>query len=108
MRMGTVVFGGDRSLDGLAEQLASIEAQGFDTVWMPQIFSWDTLTALAVAGRATARIELGTAVVPTYPRHPTMLAGQALTTNAAVGGRLALGIGLSHKLVIEDLMGLSF
>ena len=108
MRMGTVVFGSDRSLEALGEQLAGIEAAGFDTVWMPQIFGWDTLTALAVAGRSTSRIELGTAVVPTYPRHPTMLAAQALTTNAAVGGRLALGIGLSHKLVIEDLMGLSF
>ena len=73
MRIGVVAFGSDRSLDELADQLAGFEAAGFDTIWMPQIFGWDTLTALAVAGRATSRIELGTAVVPTYPRHPTML-----------------------------------
>ncbi len=108
MRIGTVVWGGNATLEQLAEQLQRIEAAGFATAWMPQIFGWDTLTALAVAGRATERIELGTAVVPTYPRHPMMLAAQALTTNAAVDGRLALGIGLSHKVVIETMMGLSF
>ena len=54
------------------------------------------------------RIELGTAVVPTYPRHPMVLAGQALTASAASGGRLTLGIGLSHQLVIEGMWGYSF
>ena len=54
------------------------------------------------------RIELGTSVVPTFPRHPMMLAQQALTVNAASGGRLCLGIGLSHKIVIENMMGLSY
>jgi F420-dependent oxidoreductase-like protein len=68
----------------------------------------DALTALAVAGREVPGIELGTAVVPTYPRHPAMLAAQALTTQAIIGGRLALGIGLSHQVVIESMFGLSF
>jgi F420-dependent oxidoreductase-like protein len=53
-------------------------------------------------------IELGTAVVPTYPRHPAALAQQALTTAAACGGRLVLGIGVSHKIVIEDMYGYDF
>jgi F420-dependent oxidoreductase-like protein len=108
MRIGPAIFGDGLSLGALGERFAAIEAAGFDTVWMPQIFGWDTLTALAVAGRSTSRIELGTAVVPTFPRHPMMLAAQALTTNAALGGRLVLGIGLSHKIVIEDMLGLSF
>ena len=84
------------------------EADGFDTYWAPQIFGHDALTALAVAGREVPRIELGTSVVPTFPRHPMMLAQQALTVNAACEGRLTLGIGLSHQVVIEQLMGLSF
>jgi len=46
--------------------------------------------------------------VPTYPRHPMMLAQQCHTVNAASGGRLTLGIGLSHKIVIENMMGMSF
>ena len=59
-------------------------------------------------GRETERIELGTAVVPTYPRHPVTMAQQALTVQAASRGRFTLGIGLSHKFVIEDMWGMSF
>src|SRR3954453_1997389 len=75
---------------------------------MPQIFGLDALTALAVVGREVPDIELGTSVIPTYPRHPMMLAGQALTTQNATNGRLALGIGLSHQIVVESMWGLSF
>ena len=79
------------------------------TAWVPHIpWSLDALTALALAGRATSRIELGTAVVPTYPRHPLALAQQALSTQAACGGRLLLGIGPSHPVVIESMHGLSY
>ncbi|MGQ0803367.1 MAG: LLM class F420-dependent oxidoreductase, partial [Actinomycetota bacterium] len=66
------------------------------------------LTALAVVGREVPGIELGTSVIPTYPRHPMMLAAQALTTQAISDGRLALGIGLSHQIVIEGMYGYSF
>ena len=52
--------------------------------------------------------ELGTAVVPTFPRHPMALAGQALTVSAASGGRLTLGVGLSHQVVVEGMWGYSF
>jgi F420-dependent oxidoreductase-like protein len=68
----------------------------------------DALTALAVVGHEVPGIGLGTAVIPTYPRHPMVLASQALTTQAACGGRLTLGIGLSHQVVIEGVFGYSF
>jgi F420-dependent oxidoreductase-like protein len=69
----------------------------------------DAITALAIVGREVPRIELGTAVVPTFPRHPAMLAGQALTAAAAAGGgRFVLGIGLSHQIVVETMWGLSY
>ncbi len=110
MRIG--IFGGGVAerggLDGLTGAIAEAEEQGFASFWLEQIFGYDALTALAVAGASTSTIGLGTAVVPTYPRHPMMLAVQALTTQAAVGGRLTLGIGLSHQIVIEDILGLSF
>ncbi|MGA1649947.1 MAG: TIGR03564 family F420-dependent LLM class oxidoreductase, partial [Ilumatobacteraceae bacterium] len=61
-----------------------------------------------VIGREVPRIELGTSVVPTYPRHPMMMAQQALTVNAATDGRLCLGIGLSHQMVVEGMWGMSF
>lgn len=95
-------------LGALVESLQLAHDDGFASAWMANIFGLDALTALAVAGSRVPEIELGTAVVPTYPRHPGALAQQALTVQAAVGGRLALGIGLSHQVVIEGMYGLSF
>ena len=81
--------------------------RGLD-LWLPQISAYDALTTLAVVGRAVPGLRVGTSVVPTYPRHPMTLALQALTVQAATGGRLTLGIGLSHQVVIEGAYGLSF
>src|SRR2546429_6378259 len=110
MRIG--IFGGEvAGHGGIDEVVASTRRaadEGSATHWMPQIFGPDALTSLAVVGREVPRIELGTAVVPTYPRHPMVLAAQALTTQAISGGRLVLGIGLSHQLVIEGMFGHSF
>jgi 5,10-methylenetetrahydromethanopterin reductase len=81
---------------------------GFASAWMNNIFGLDALTALAVAGSQVPGIELGTAVVPTYPRHPAALAQQALTVAAATDGRLTLGVGTSHEVVIRDMFGHDF
>jgi 5,10-methylenetetrahydromethanopterin reductase len=89
-------------------QVASLRDAGIQTAWASQIFAYDALTALAAIGQEVDGIDLGTAVVPTYPRHPVMMAGQALTVQAATGGRLILGIGLSHQIVIENVFGQSF
>jgi 5,10-methylenetetrahydromethanopterin reductase len=96
------------SVAAIVEQVRRAAALGFASAWMPQLFNLDALTALAVAGAEVPGIELGTAVVPTYPRHPMMLASQALTTQSATGNRLVLGIGLSHQIVIESMFGYSF
>ncbi len=100
--------GSEETLDGIVEFAKRVEAHGFHSVWMANIFSLDAIGTLAIVGRETSRISLGTAVTPTFPRHPTALAQQALTTQAACKGRFTLGIGLSHKLVIEDMLGLSY
>jgi F420-dependent oxidoreductase-like protein len=110
MRIG-VMIGGDgrrRTLDDIVAIAKRVEQAGLDDVWMANIFSHDAISALAIVGRETSRIGLGTAVTPSYPRHPTALAQQALTTAAASGNRFTLGIGLSHKLVIEDMLGMSY
>jgi 5,10-methylenetetrahydromethanopterin reductase len=104
--MSAAINGG--TLDDLIDEARRCAEQGFDTFWVSQIFGHDSLTALAVVGREVPEIELGTAVVPTYPRHPMMLAQQALTVQAATGGRLCLGIGLSHQIVVESMWGLPF
>ena len=83
MRIG--IFGGETGqgaggMDELVEaRQRDASDQGFASYWLPQIFGVDALTALAVVGREVPDIELGTSVIPTYPRHPMMLAGQALT-----------------------------
>jgi 5,10-methylenetetrahydromethanopterin reductase len=110
MRVG--IFSGAMNaggtLDDVVAEAREAEADGFATFWTAQVFGHDALTVLAIIGREVPRIELGTSVVPTYPRHPMMLAQQALTVNAASGGRLCLGIGLSHQVVIENMLGMSF
>lgn len=108
LRIGINGAGNLSDLPKLIEQARRAEADGFDSFWTAQIFGMDALTALAVTGSAVPRIELGTAVVPTFPRHPMALAGQALTVQAASGGRLALGIGLSHQIVVESMWGYSY
>lgn len=111
MRIG-ILFNtptGPDSLHKLTDDLRRQAELGFDSAWMSHIFGIDPLTALAVAGSQVPDIELGTAVVPSYPRHPAALAQQARTTALATGpNRLTLGIGLSHKPIIEKMFGYDF
>ena len=110
MRMG-IMLGADgvrRDIDGLVAIAKQAEQVGLDEVWLANIFSFDAITTLALIGRETERIGLGTAVTPSYPRHPTAIAQRALTAQAACKWRFTLGVGLSHKLFIEDMLGLSY
>ena len=107
MRIG-VMFDTEVPFDEMVAQVASLRDAGVQTAWSSQIFGYDALTAIGAIGREVPGIDFGTAVVPTYPRHPVMLAGQALTVQAATDGRLTLGIGLSHQIVIENVFGQSF
>ncbi|MGI9325421.1 MAG: TIGR03564 family F420-dependent LLM class oxidoreductase [Pseudomonadales bacterium] len=97
------------SIATVAEDLEQAAAAGFSSYWLADhpTGGFDALTALAVAGLNGPEIELGTAIVPTYPRHPMALASQTLTTAQALVGRLTLGIGLSHASMMADL-GLPF
>jgi F420-dependent oxidoreductase-like protein len=96
------------SLEAIAAHAREADEQGFASYWLAQYMSVDALTALSVIAREAPRIELGTAVVPMHGRHSLALALQALTTQAATGGRLQLGVGLSHRPIVEDQMGLSY
>jgi len=107
MRIGLGLETGG-TVDDVVSRARALAATGVRSLWASQIFGWDTLTALAVVGREVPEVELGTAVIPVHPRHPTMLAAQALTVQSASGDRLTLGIGLSHQMVVEGIWGLSF
>src|SRR5262252_5571775 len=111
MRIGIGIgdIGGEAGdVDGLIAQAKRAEADGFASGWFANIFSMDAIMAATLCATATSRIELGTAVVPTYPRHPVAMAQAALSAAAISRGRFSLGIGLSHQIVIEGMFGLSF
>ena len=112
MRIGIFISetsGASTGVAGLRDAAVEAEQAGFSTAWVPHIpWSFDALTALTIAASVTEHIELGTAVVPTYSRHPLSMAQQALSTQAASGDRLALGIGPSHAVVVEKMYGLSY
>jgi len=96
------------SVEQISAHAREAEADGFSTYWVAQLATPDALTALAVIGQSTATIELGTAVISTWPRHPLMLAAQALTTQELCDNRLVLGIGLAHKPTIETMLKIPF
>ena len=110
MRIGYMVGEGTGELPDLPTLIElgkRIEAAGLDTAWIAHILL-DSATAAAALGGVTERIEIGTAVIPTPSRHPFAMATQAATVQQACGGRFTLGIGLSHKMMIEGVLGLSF
>src|SRR5690349_6868041 len=112
MRIG--LFIAEAAVDGsdiatVLERARWADDHGFTTGWVPHIpWSLDGLTSLALAGQVTKRIELGSAVMPTWSRHPYAMAQQALTAQAAVGGRLLLGLGPSHPAWVEATYGESY
>ena len=110
MKIGYMVGEGTGAAPDVAALVARgqrIEAAGLDTAWVAEIFL-DAATAAAALGMVTERIEIGTGVIPTPMRHPYALAHQAATTQQACGGRFTLGIGLSHKMMVENVLGLSY
>lgn len=109
MKIGIFDAGaGTTDINAAVATATAARDDGFAHYWLPQIFGLESMTVLAVVGREVEGIGLGTAVVPTYPRHPVTMAQEALTVQQASGGRFTLGIGLSHQMVIENMFGLSF
>ena len=96
---------GRADIAGFTRHALEAEADGFSSYWLAEhpVGGFDALTAITVIGQLVERMELGTAIIPTYPRHPVTLAGQALTTQSAIRGRLSLGIGMSHQVMMADL-----
>lgn len=110
MKVGLMVGEGSGAapeISGLVERGQMAERLGLDTAWIANI-GLDAMTASAVLGAATSKIEIGTAVVPTFTRHPQAMVQQAASTQLACDGRFTLGVGLAHKFVVEDMWGLSY
>jgi len=108
MRIGLSGLGA--SVDSIIQQAEQAEADGFTSLWYASAVMGDPLVAMALAGRTTSTIELGTAILQTYACHPTLMATRAAAVVSAVGapGRFTLGVGPSHQPVIEGMLGLSY
>ncbi|HEX9033432.1 MAG TPA: TIGR03564 family F420-dependent LLM class oxidoreductase [Streptosporangiaceae bacterium] len=113
MRIGVMIGPerGDsaRKAARMVKDVTWAETAGLETAWIPQIpTDFDALTAVALLGAQTSRIELGTAVVPLQTQHPLALARQALSVQGIMGGRLTLGLGPSHHWIVRDMLGLPY
>jgi F420-dependent oxidoreductase-like protein len=96
-------------VDRLCADARAADEAGFATAWIPQLpQDFDAMTAVALMGRETDRIELGTAVVPLQSRHPIALGQQALSVQAACAGRFRLGVGPSHHWIVDTMLGLPY
>lgn len=107
MKIGVTTLGSGGIL-GMAQEAQEAEAAGFDLFVVPSIYGHDPISVATVAGLQTSRIRLLTGVAPIYPRHPSAMASAAMSAGAASGGRFTLGIGLSHQVVVEGALGMSF
>jgi F420-dependent oxidoreductase-like protein len=103
----SVIFPETRDLGHVVELAQGCEEAGLHGLWLGAAFGFDSIMALTLAGTQTSRLLLGTSVVPTWPRHPLVMAQQAATANAACGGRFRLGIGPSHAMVMK-MYGIDF
>lgn len=96
-RVGLAVAGFNTAT--LVKTIIAAEEAGVRQVWSTQYaLHPDTLTTFAAAAVQTRKIRLGSAIIPTYPRHPLTMVAQALALNELAPGRLRLGLGSSHIL----------
>jgi F420-dependent oxidoreductase-like protein len=102
------VGGSASTLNAIVDEARAAEAMGAATYSLSNVFAHDAIGALAVVATRTDRIELLTAVIPAFPRHPMALAQQALTAQVVAGGRFTLGVGASQQPLIERVLGLSY
>lgn len=110
MRIGMMVGEGSGAapeIKGVIERGRAAEAAGLDSAWIANI-ALDAMTASTALGAATSKIEIGTAVMPTFTRHPAAMAQQAASTQMACDGRFSLGIGLAHRFMVENAWGMSY
>ncbi|HEY3470404.1 MAG TPA: TIGR03564 family F420-dependent LLM class oxidoreductase [Amycolatopsis sp.] len=114
MTIGVSLPAGDTAttpnlVDELIAQTREAAEAGLKSVWFSQLpLSQDAITVAALAGREVPGIEVGTSVVPTYPRHPFLVASAAQTARAATGGRFTLGIGLGSKGFLGPVYGVDY
>ncbi|MBI3637010.1 MAG: LLM class flavin-dependent oxidoreductase [Candidatus Rokubacteria bacterium] len=105
MSLGAYLIPG-RDLAGAVDLARHAETLGYESLWVTHGLGRDSFLVLQAYGAATTRVALGNGVVPIYPRHPVTMAQSALTLAEATKGRFVLGLGVSHRPMIEGMLGL--
>ena len=98
----------DPRLPGAVDFAVAAERLGVDSVWTPEVWGYDALTALAYLAAKTSTLKLGTFVVQLGSRSPALLATSALSLQELSGGRFILGVGTSGPRVMEGWHGVRF
>ncbi|MEV4799207.1 TIGR03564 family F420-dependent LLM class oxidoreductase [Nonomuraea sp. NPDC049421] len=108
MKLGIALATGGADLDTLLEQVGAARTAGFESAFFNQYASLDAISVAGLAGRLNPGMEVGTSVAITYARHPYAMAEQALAANAISGGTFTLGLGPSHKHLVEAMYGVPY
>jgi F420-dependent oxidoreductase-like protein len=108
MRIGLPGLGS--TPEQIIRQAQRAEEDGFSSLWFTSGVGADPMVAMALAGRATATVELGTAIMQTYACHPVLQASRSIAAATAIGtpGRFTLGVGPSHEVFVEGMLGFSY
>ena len=104
MGVGTFI-GVGRALETALQRVERAEALGYESAYVTHIAGRDSLTVLAAYAARTERIKLGTGVLPIYSRTPVATAQAAATIDELSGGRMVLGLGVSHQVTVENWYG---
>jgi F420-dependent oxidoreductase-like protein len=104
MATGCFVSSG-RSLERALERVKLADSLGFESVFTTHIAGAESLTMMTAFATVSERVRLGTGVVPIYTRTPATMAQTAATIDTLSGGRFTLGLGVSHRPVVEGWHG---
>jgi F420-dependent oxidoreductase-like protein len=91
-----------KSLQSALDRVRRADGLGLDAVYTTQIAGRDALSLLAAYASVTERVRLGTGVVPIFSRTPVAMAQTAATIDEFSGGRMVLGLGVSHQVTVEN------
>ena len=96
MKIG-ILFNTDRlSADELCEYATSIEQIGFDSLWLPELFTRDPFATAGFLLSQTKTLTLATGIANIYARDATATISSASSLSELSGGRFLLGLGVSN------------
>jgi F420-dependent oxidoreductase-like protein len=104
LAVGTFISVG-RSLETATQRAAEAERLGYESAYVTHIAGRDSQAVLAAYATRTDKIKLGTGVLPIYSRTPVATAQIAATVDELAGGRSILGLGVSHRVTVENWYG---